>query len=424
MNARKVILYGAGQLGIMLLARFFFQWLIKYADLGAESESGALFVGATVGLVFLGFRIFDGVTDPLAGALGDWWVAKGRQRRKLLWSSFWLPPIGLILVFAPHHDMSQLLRWSILCSGMFIFFVGYTLYAIPYWSLVDDYSEGSEETRSKLSNALGVGVLLATALTFVISPLKIENWGLGYLGTAVIYALVGTIFMVLPYFAAPKRVKNAPNTKPPSLSTSLLSSLSDARFVGVIVLFAGSQMSFTVMTASAPFIAEKLLGGTVGDVALLLGPLLLTAFPAFIFVPKVVKRFGWERSSLAASVALGLAYVGAGFLGQPLIGSAMTTAMICFSLAGPGAAFLLGLEGEAIARCAESSQFKSTSMYFSVYNFIVKALNGIALFIAAQLAGKNTVWGVRQMPITAGLLCISGVVLYILLASLRKKKVS
>ena len=132
MNARKVILYGAGQLGIMLLARFFFQWLIKYADLGAESESGALFVGATVGLVFLGFRIFDGVTDPLAGALGDWWVAKGRQRRKLLWSSFWLPPIGLILVFAPHHDMSQLLRWSILCSGMFIFFVGYTLYAIPY----------------------------------------------------------------------------------------------------------------------------------------------------------------------------------------------------------------------------------------------------------------------------------------------------
>ena len=42
-------------------------------------------------------------------------------------------------------------------------------------------------------------------------------------------------------------------------------------------------------------------------------------------------------------------------------------------------AVLLGLEGEAVAKCARESDPKSVSLYFGMFNLCVKALNGLAL---------------------------------------------
>ncbi len=416
MKAGSLILYGAGQLGVMLLMRFFMQWLLFFADAGKGTSTGPLFVAGTVGAVLFGFRIFDGVTDPLAGTLGDRWVGKGRERRSLIWSSFLIPAFGLALVFSPTPDMTSLLRWTLLGSGMFIFFIGYTLYAVPYWSLVEDYSQGEDDTRTALSNALGVGVLLATGLGFVLSPALVDK--LGFFQGALVFAGVGTVLMVLPYFAAPKGVKTAPTKNQPGMMQSLGSSLRHRRFLAVIVLFAGAQMSLTVMTSAAPFIATKILGGTTQDVALLLGPFLLSAVPTFFVVPKISRRYGWEKATLMGTLALAIAYMGAGFLGKGLIYSPLVTGMVVFACAGPGSAFVLGLEGEAIARCADESEHKSVGMYFGVYNFIVKALNGLAIFVTGLLAGVGTPLAIRGMPILAGALCFAGVFLY---RSMRKK---
>ncbi len=411
MRALPLILYGAGQLGIMLLARFFFQWVIRFADVGKETDVGPLFAATTVGALFFAFRIFDGVTDPLAGILGDRWVGAGRERRSLIWMSFAIPPLGLALVFAPSAAMPPTLRWVLLSLGMFFFFVGYTLYAIPYWSLVEDYSQGNEKTRTALSNALGVGVLLATGIGFVVSPPLIESYG--FLSGALIFAGVGTVLMVLPYFAAPPGLKPSKAAeKLPPMKEILLASLTHKRFLAVILLFAGAQMSLTIMTAAAPYIAEKVLGGSLGDVTMLLGPFLVSAVPTFIFVPRISRKLGWEKSTMLGTVGLSVAYIGAGFLGQGLVGTPLQTAMIVFACAGPGCAFVLGLEGEAIARCADLSKYKSTGIYFGVYNFIVKALNGLALFMTGVLADVGSTAAVRAMPIFAGLLCLSGVIVY------------
>ncbi len=416
MGARAIILYGAGQLGIYLLARYFFQWVIRFADVGKDTPSGPLFAASVVGALFFAFRIFDGVTDPLAGSFGDRWVTSGKERRSLIWLAFLIPAIGLLLVFAPTFSMPTMLRWGLLFLGMFLFFVGYTFYAIPYWSLLEDYSQGNERTRTSLSNALGMGVLLATGVGFIVSPLLVNRFG--FLTGALIFSAVGTVFMVLPYFAAPKGAQKEETRKTqtaPPLSTSLTASLSHSRFLAVVLLFAGAQMSLTVMTAAAPYIAEKLLGGSIKDVALLLGPFLVSAVPTFIVVPKFSRKYGWERATVVGVTILAVAYLGAGLLGRGIIGTPLQTAMIVFAIAGPGSAFVLGLEGEAIVRCAQSSTYKSTGMYFGVYNLIVKALNGLALFLTGLLASQGSILAVRAMPFMAGGLCAVGVLVYIML---------
>ncbi len=418
MRAGSLILYGAGQLGIMLLMRFFVQWVVYFGESGKDSDLGPLFAAGAVGAVVFGFRIFDGVTDPMAGTLSDRWVGSGKQRRSLIWVSFLIPAVGLFMIFAPTHQMSMALRWVLMGGGMFIFFVGYTLYAVPYWSLVDDYSQGDARTRTSLSNILGLGILLATGVGFVGSPPMVDK--LGYQTSVLIFCVIGTLLMALPYFAAPKGVENAKTEQMPKMSAALAATLTHKRFAAVIVLFAGAQMSLTVMSTAAAFIATDLLAGEKKDVALLLGPFLVAALPTFIFVPRMARRFGWEKATLMGTLALSIAYMGAGLLGQGIVGSPMTTAMIVFACAGPGCAFVLGLEGEAITRCADGGTYKSVGVYFGVYNFVVKALNGLAVFLTGLLAAQNATWAVRAMPIMAGLLCLVGVGIYWLMREKRE----
>ena len=206
MNTRRLCLYLAGQVGLMMMVRFLLQWIIRFSTStsidGGGSTAVALFSASTMGAVMLGFRIFDGLTDPISGAISDGWVKRGKQRRHLLWYSFALPAIGLLLCFAPTHDMSNVQRWSLVTSGLFVFFVGYTLYCIPYWSLILDYGQGDDKVQRTLSNLLGVGVLVATAIGFVATPILVGE--LGYFPAALLVAMIGTVLMVFPIYAYPK----------------------------------------------------------------------------------------------------------------------------------------------------------------------------------------------------------------------------
>ena len=121
----------------------------------------------------------------------------------------------------------------------------------------------------------------------------------------------------------------APST--PTGLEPLKLALTDVRFLAVIVLFGGSQMSLTIMTAAAPFIAVDLLEGSSGDVALLLGPLLATALPLMIFTPALSRRFGWRRAVVSATALLAVVYGGTGVLGGTLVVSPLVTAALLFA---------------------------------------------------------------------------------------------
>lgn len=429
MRTSGYILYAAGQLGVMLLSRYFFQWVIRFSDGTAPGATAALFSAAWVGAIFFVFRLFDAAIDPWIGAQGDAWVKKGRERRSFLGLALLWAPLGMGLVFSPSLEMSELVRWVFLLVGMFFFFVGYSAYTIPLWSLLEDYSQGEERVRVRLSNAQGVGLLLATGIGFVVTPFLISR--LGFTQGAWIISGLALLLMILPYFAAPKTQASVHlgsseeqlGLSQPGLSQSgaeerstrqlLRLVLSDKSFLRVVVLFAGAQMSFTVMTAAAPYLAEKLLGGTLKDVPLLLGPFLLTTLLGFIFVPRLAARWGWQRAVFGGALLLGGSYLGAGLLGQAWLGSAWVTAMLVFACAGPGASLILGLEGEAIARSAHATDRQAIGTYFGVYNMIVQATNGLALAGMGFLAesARQSVGAVRFMPVLAGLLCLLGLIL-------------
>jgi Na+/melibiose symporter-like transporter len=439
MSIPRYFLFLCGQIGIMSLSRFLYQWILKYGDL--DDSGTKLFPAITLGIVFFAFRVFDGITDPIAGKLTDSWVRKGFQRRTLLWTSFALAPIGLTLTFLANHSHSKPFAWALLTIGLLIFFVGYTFYAIPYWSLIDDYAEGNMKVRAKLSNLLGLGIVLASGIGFVASGALIEKFSaldepdpLGYSMAALSFGGVSVFLMILPFFARPKRTnKTIKTANPPEIQTEKSSlwsgialALKHRRFLALIALFGGSQMSFTVMTTAAPFIATELLGGSLGDVAQLLGPLLGMAVICFLFVPKIQQRFGWLRSMLYASIALSIVYACCGLLGKSLIVSPLMTASVVFGLGGPMIAVLLGVEAEGVVDCAKETAGESlVGIYWGAFNFVVKILNGIAILLASILIYYQEIWGnlaIRSMGFLAGGCLLSGVGFYYMIRPSEKNK--
>jgi len=419
MTARRQLLYMLGQFGVMLLTRYLYQWVLKFVD--SPAGDATLLAAASVGTVFLGFRIFDGITDPMAGGLSDWWVSRGRKRQALIGATAFLAPVGLALTFCPAESMSLTVRWVLLVSGLFVFFVGYTVYAIPYWTLVEDFGQ-TEEGRRSLSNMLGLGLILATITGFVVTPLVIE--ALGYRDAAVVIGLVSFACMLAPLYAAPKDEAVRPVThSTPTLGELLRTfagSFRNRRFVALLVLLVGSQMSFTVLTAAAPFVARDLLGGTDADVALMLGPLLLTSVPMFYFSPKLSAKLGWWKALLLASLVLGGVYVLCSLVvGTAVVHTPFLTASLLFAACGPMIAVLLALEAEAITACVGPDEKGAVSMYFGVYNFVIKCFNGVAMLLTAVLIDlAKGPWGTgatRFMLTAAALLLFSGVGLSVVL---------
>jgi glycoside/pentoside/hexuronide:cation symporter, GPH family len=419
MNLRQSLLFLAGQIGLMGTVRFFFQWVIDFVHAApAGAEGPPLFPVALVGLALLGFRVFDAVTDPIAGLAADRWVAAGRERRTLLWFTFLLPAIGLAMVFSPTHAMTPATRWLLLIAGMFVYFVGYTFFAIPFWSLVEDYSRQDRATRARLSSLLGVGTLLATTIAFVVTPLMIERFG--FRGAALVMAALALVLMPGGYFAAPPRPKKRPVPRAALPSRALLATVfSDRHFLAVLCIFAGSQMAFSMIAAAAPFIAIDLLQGTRADVALILGPLLAVAIPCFALTPTLSRRIGWERAVVIASLLLGAIYLATAMLGVVAIGSLVGTAMVLFAAGGPMVAVLLGLEGEAVATCARDRDPRALSVYFGVFNFTTKTLNGVAIaFTGGLVALSAGDWGaaaIRLAGPSAACCLLLGVGLYFVL---------
>lgn len=426
MNVGRYFLYFCGQLGLMTLVRFFLTWIVKFAGSPVKGvETKALVAATSIATVLLLFRIFDGVTDPIAGNLSESWVRKGKERQTLLWFWFLVPALGLVMIFFPSLEMSIALRWGLLIAGMFLLFVGYTFYAIPYWSLIDDYG-GDENERRQMSNLLGVGILAATALGTVASGFAIDAWG--YRQATLVFAIPAAVLMILPIFARPKDAKTAEPKEQsgPGLIESVKLALGHRRFLATLFLFAGSQMSFTVLTAGSVYIVEYVIVSYTPEAhnSSVMAAFLATSFVSFVIVPWFSRRLGWEKACMLSSLALAVVYLGTAFLGQGIIGTPLMTMAVLFALGGPMAAVLLGLEGEAVTDCARQGGDDKTAIYFGVYNLVIKCFNAVAIALTSLMSAlilpaskEGYGWGstgARLIGPVAGGLLVLGVVAYFL----------
>lgn len=120
-----------------------------------------------VGAVLLAARLWDVVTDPVIGTLGD--RTRGRLGRRRPWIAAAVPLALLAIwrLFLPPAGI----EWTFLLAWSFVFYVAYTMLQLPYlaWGaeLAGDYHERSRIAGAREGFALA-GTVVALALPVML----------------------------------------------------------------------------------------------------------------------------------------------------------------------------------------------------------------------------------------------------------------
>lgn len=359
-----------------------------------------LLAPATVAILLAGGRVWDAVTDPIAGYGSDrtrsrWgrrrpWLAAAAPASALAFIALWSPPQGLA-------SAASLTVW--LAVALFLFTSATTAWKIPHEAWALDFSDISH-IRTRFFGARNVVVLFGAAASFV---------GMQFVGTAsdprtaasslaLVVALAMLLTLLAPVFTLKERAQpSAPVADHPWRAARDVMANRSARRLTAIWFF--SQMGTTAQGIVAPYVA----------VYVAKRPDLMGAFPAFFIGPLIAsiplwiflaRRFGRKRVWLTSMLGASVSYASLFFLpfDDPLpLALLLGAAGFWTGCTGPIAPTFFADVADADALRTGT---RREGTYFAVKEFVEKSSGAtVALVVGFALQLAGFVPNVPQSPI-------------------------
>lgn len=217
---------------------------------------------ATAGTMMLAVRIFDGVTDPVMGAIADRTRSRwGRYRPWLLWMC---APYGILAVLTfTTPNLSDQLKLVYAFATYALLMVAYTAINIPYSALGGVITEDSQERASIQSWRFGLamvgGAIVAAGTLPLVNLLGGENKQLGFTLAMVVLSLFAIICFIACFALTRERVqpsaKNSQNVK-----GDILAMVQNSQWWIIAIVTFLSLIGVVMRSGATPYYAEYYLG--------------------------------------------------------------------------------------------------------------------------------------------------------------------
>jgi len=160
--------------------------------------------GGVAGTIYMIASIFDGVADPIMGAIADRTRSKwGRYRPYILLGAV---PLGFSfagLYWAPAADGLGLI--AVVMAAHLVFRVFYTAVSVPYSSLTARMTQNSEERSTLAGFRMVAATLAAMTVSYLTQPMVAQFGGgdqaKGFFYAAAVFALISTGIFPLVFLA-------------------------------------------------------------------------------------------------------------------------------------------------------------------------------------------------------------------------------
>ncbi|MEV6105040.1 MFS transporter [Streptomyces sp. NPDC051940] len=389
--------YGAGNLGVQLLAQTFATYAtFFYVDhLGVEP--------GLIGAAMVVHGVLSAVLNPLFGHLSD--RTRSRWGRRLPYIAFGMVPLAaaFVLVWTPPVSGPTALFWYFL-AVVLVFDVLFVMVALNYSALFPELftSVAARATAASWRQMYGIVGMIAGVAA---APLLYGGVGWAAMGALLALLALGSVAESLRGVPAADPAAAAPATVP--LLPAIRYTLANRAFVTYV---AGSfllQLTVAILQASLPFFTKYALHEPDSANTVVLGAVFVTAIPLVYVWARLTRRLGPGRTVLAVVAVYGAVFP------LFLVAGSMVATVATTALLGVGIAGILMLLEILLAEVIDDDERRTGArregMYFGMNGFVVKwsaslqaVVLGVVLSAYGYVAGADTqpesvVTGVRLL---------------------------
>ena len=109
------------------------------------------------GILFFLPRVFDSITDPIMGFISDNTRSKWGRRRHYVFIGAIILGLAFILMWQLHRENSLTYNFSYFLSLSFLFYLGLTIFSVPYVAMGYEMSEDFHERTNIMAIAQWIG---------------------------------------------------------------------------------------------------------------------------------------------------------------------------------------------------------------------------------------------------------------------------
>ena len=378
------IAYGMPGLGAGYMYLLMSLYVMKF------STDVLLIAPAVMGVIFSISRIWDAVSDPIAGYLSDRTTFKFGRRRTWMLLSFIPISFGFLAVFSPPESMQgqSLDLWMMI--AILSFYSAITLFNVPHMALGAELSEDYHE-RTRLFGVRHIGFTVGSILSLVSMSLLIseENSPTGDVRElAGNLAFLAVAAMSLMIFFSVSRLKENPEfqnrvNKNPFKAFRDVWINPHAKIL-IIVLFI-ENLGGAVIGVLTLYVTQYIVEAPAWAPLIIFAYMLPSALSVPLWIP-LSKRFGKIRLWVFSLALTGISFGGIFII--PFLDSVTERLIVMFigatlggMAAGCGGAIGPSVKGDVIDYDEYLTGERKEGSYFAALNFVFKSATGIMLLV-------------------------------------------
>lgn len=363
---------------------------------------------ATVGLVMLLSRLFDGVSDMVMGVIVEHTHSKyGKSRPWLLWMSV---PFALsaVLLFTVPHTTPMLQFLYLFVTYNFCTTVCYTAINLPYGSLSAMMTRSSTERTYLSIVRMGLspfGRILAVTVSLPLIQLFGDNQ-MAWIKTMSIWAVLAVILLIINFIFCKETVQIEAVKKQDKipLGKALRALACNRYFWAILILWMMQNSIFTFVGTILPYYCKYILHDDTWLYSTLYLTETLVLVAGTFCSPLLLKKFGKRNMSLAGAC---LAFAGqlVFFLNPYSVQWLFFSCIVRAIGLAPFNSVVFGMLGDAVEYGQWKTHIRQESMVFAGGSVGSKVGAGITSAAITGLMGLggyiSTTAGITAQPESA-----------------------
>ncbi len=382
----RIINYNVPTVGVGFMFFLVTLYLMKF------STDVLLISPAAMGFIFGISRIWDAVTDPLAGYFSDRTNLSAGRRRP--WILFSIPFIcgTFYMMWNPSPGMSETQNIIWMAIAVILFYTSMTAFVVPHTSLGAELSTSYHE-RTKIFGLRHMLWNSGSLLALIAMHQLIVGQNVRQIAFVItILAAVVTATLIMWMFFTIKERPEFQGRGEPNPLTAFTDVIKNKYALLLLVVFFIENLGGATIGILTPYIAEYIVGRPEKTVIYILLYLIPSVFSVPLWVPlsrRIGKKAMWMFSMVVTGVGFGSMFFML-YLDEAASDILISVlAVICGLGAGSGAVVAPSIQADVIDYDEYKSGKRKEGTYFATWNFVFKSATGITLMLTGVVLSMS-----------------------------------